>query len=130
MFQEPSARVDELAYRVIGCAIEVHRHLGPGLLEGAYQQALMHELQLQELDVQRHVRIPVDYKGKTVATYELDFLVEEELVVELKSIERFAPIHRAQLLTYLQISRLRLGLLINFNVMLLQQGIRRVIRSA
>lgn len=128
--REPSERVDRLARRVIGAAIEVHRHLGPGLLESAYQQALLHELQLQGMDTQRHVHVPIDYKGVVVGAYKLDFLVEEELILELKSIERFAPTHRAQLLGYLHATRLELGLLLNFNVARLKDGICRVVRGA
>ncbi len=124
---EPSARVDDLAYRVIGAAIEVHRQLGAGLLTAAYQIALQHELQLQGIAVKRQVPIPVAYKGHVVGEHRLSFLVEDELIVEIK-IEPPSELHRAQLVSALQAARLELGLLINFNVALLKDGIRRVVR--
>ncbi len=126
--REPSARVDQLAFRVIGAAIEVHRHLGPGLLESAYQLALTSELRRHHLEAKRHVTVLMDYKGDIVGSYQLDFLVEEELVVETKSIEKFADVHRAQVITYLEVTHLELGLLINFNVARLRDGIKRVVR--
>lgn len=117
----------ELSGRVIACAIEVHRHLGPGLLESAYQKCLARELELQNIRFRNEVALPVAYKGISVETgYRLDFIIEELLIVEVKSIEALHPIQEAQLLTCLRISGLRLGLLINFNVPLLRNGIKRL----
>lgn len=125
---EPSAHVDEVAYRVIGAAIEVHRQLGAGLPESLYQVALQHELQRQGLAVKRQVPIPIAYKGQVVGEHLLSFLVEDQLIVEVKAIEQLGDLHRATLVSYLQAARLELGLLINFNVALLKDGIRRVVR--
>jgi len=114
---------------ILGAAIEVHRHLGPGLLESAYEECLCHELCLRELRFQRQVDLPVDYKGlKLNCGYKIDLLVQGEVILELKAVEKLLPIHQAQLLTYLKLARKRVGLLINFNVPLLTQGIiRRVL---
>ena len=114
---------------VIGAAIEVHRHLGPGLLESAYEECLCHELRLRGLSFQRQVDLPVDYKGlKLNCGYKIDLLVQDEVILELKAVEKLLPIHQAQLLTYLKLAQKRVGLLINFNVPLLTQGIiRRVL---
>lgn len=127
-FPEPSARVDELAFRVIGAAIEVHRHLGPGLHPEAYRLALLRELQLQGLAAKRAVSFPVEYRGHVVGHHELDLVVEDELVIEIR-VEPLTDLHRAQLVSHLQVSKRELGLLINFNVALLKDGIRRVVRS-
>jgi GxxExxY protein len=107
----------------------VHRQLGPGLLESAYEQCLCHELHLRGLAFQRQVELPIVYKGlKLDCGYRLDLIVENEVVVELKAIERLLPVHEAQLLTYLRLTGKRVGLLINFNVPLLTTGIiRRVL---
>ena len=119
---------DPLTEQVIGAAIEVHRILGPGLLESIYQRALCHELRLRGV---RHVpqqRVPVVYKGEDLGDdLVMDVLVEDDLVVELKAVEKLEPIHEAQLLTYLKLSDRRLGLLLNFNVRLLKDGIKRMI---
>ena len=114
---------------IIGAAIEVHRELDPGLLESAYEQCLCHELYLRGLAFQCQVNLPVSYKGlKLDCGYKIDLIVGEEVVVELKSVERLLPVHEAQLLTYMKISRKPVGLLINFNVPLLTRGIiRRVL---
>jgi GxxExxY protein len=114
---------------IIGAAIEVHRHLGPGLLESAYEQCLCHELHLRGLPFECQVDLPVSYKGLQLdCGYKIDLVVASEVIVELKSIERILPVHEAQLLTYLKISGKRVGLLINFNSSLLTQGIiRRVL---
>ena len=114
---------------ILGAALEVHRHLGPGLLESAYEECLCHELCLRELRFQRQVDLPVDYKGlKLNCGYKIDLLVQGEVVLELKAVEKLLPIHQAQLLTYLKLAKKRIGLLINFNVPLLTQGIvRRVL---
>jgi GxxExxY protein len=111
---------------IIGAAIEVHRHIGPGLLESAYEECLCHELYLRGLPFERQVALPVTYKGvKLDCVYKLDLIVQQEIVVELKAIEKLLPVHEAQLLTYLKISGKHVGLLINFNSPLLTQGIIR-----
>ncbi|MFA5206176.1 MAG: GxxExxY protein [Lentisphaeria bacterium] len=119
---------DPLSNRVIGCALEVHRVLGPGLLESVYEECLARELAGQEITFRRQAELPIAYKGELIsATYRVDLLVEDQLIVELKSVEELIPIHHAQLLTYLKLSNLRTGLLINFNVSLLKQGIKRLV---
>lgn len=113
---------EHLTESIIGAAIDVHRELGPGLLESAYEECLCHELHLRGLRFQRQVELPVTYKGlKLDCGYKLDIVVEEQIVLELKSIEQILPIHQAQLLTYLRLSGKRLGLLINFNVAVLKK---------
>jgi GxxExxY protein len=114
---------------IIASAIEVHRHLGPGLLESAYEECLCHELHLRNIAFERQVSLPVLYKGLPLdCGYQIDLIVRDEIVLELKSIEKILPIHQAQLLTYMKLARKPLGLLINFNVPLLTQGIiRRVL---
>ncbi|MGA9811192.1 MAG: GxxExxY protein [Terriglobales bacterium] len=114
---------------IIGAAIEVHRNLGPGLLESAYEECLCHELHLRGLDFKRQVLLPLLYKGlKLDCGYKIDLIVRDEVILELKAVEKLLPIHEAQLLTYLRLTGKRVGLLINFNVPLLMQGIiRRVL---
>jgi GxxExxY protein len=126
---EPSLEVDELAHRVIGAAIEVHRALGPGYLESVYEEALIVELDIQTIPYERQVKIAVDYKDHKVGEGRLDLLVAKVLPVELKAVESLAPIHQAQLISYLKMTHLQLGLLINFNVPVLKLGIKRVIFS-
>jgi GxxExxY protein len=119
-----------LSGQVIGAAIEVHRALGPGLLESSYQACLSHELTLRGLRWVQQKEIPLQYKDVYVhCAYRIDLLVEGRLVVEVKAIEALSPIHRAQLLTYLKLLDLRLGLLINFNVEMLIRGVRRVVNG-
>ena len=123
-----SARENELSHEIIGAAIEVHRALGPGLLENVYQECLAHELALRRLPFEREKPLPVHYKGVHLdCGYRADFIVEERVVVELKVTESLLPVHSSQLLTYLKISGCRLGLLINWNVPVLRDGIRRVV---
>lgn len=111
---------------IIGAAIEVHRHLGPGLLESAYEECLCHELHLRGIDFRHQVDLPVEYKGlKLDCSYRLDLMVHEEVVVELKCVERVLPVHEAPLLTHMLLTGKRVGLLINFNVPLLTKGITR-----
>ena len=113
---------------IIGAAIEVHRALGPGLLESAYEQCLCHELHLRRLAFQRQVDLPVSYKGLNLdCGYRIDLIVECEVVLELKAIETILPVHEAQLLTYLKLSGKHVGLLINFNTPVLTRGIRRIV---
>ena len=118
-----------LTEAIIGAAIEVHPELGPGLLESAYEECFCYELHLRSLNFQRQVELPVAYKGmKLDCGYRLDIVVENSVVLELKSIEQILPIHHAQLLTYLRLSQKKVGLLINFNVGVLKNGIvRRVL---
>jgi GxxExxY protein len=118
----------QLTHEIIGAAIEVHRLLGPGLLESAYEECLCHELTLRNLGVQRQVPVPVVYKEvKLECGYRLDLVIEKRVVLELKSIEAFSPVHEAVMLTYLRLSGFRIGLLINFNVSILKDGIRRFV---
>jgi len=119
---------NKLTKKIIGCAIEVHRELGPGLLEGAYKAALAIELDCAGLSFQRQLKYPVFYKGKEVGEYRLDLVVENAVVVEVKSVDKFDPIFQAQLLTYLRVTDKQAGLLINFNSRLLANGIKRIIR--
>ena len=114
---------------IVGAAIEVHRALGPGLLESAYEECLCHELRLRGLEFERQVELPVSYKGLQLdCGYKMDLIVNQQVVLELKSVERILPVHEAQLLTYLKLSNKRVGLLINFNVSMLTHGIvRRVL---
>ena len=119
---------NEITHEIIGAAIEVHRLLGPGLLESAYEECLAKELTLRKLSVERQKPVPVVYKDvKLECGYRIDLLVENRVVVELKSIESLAASHEAIILTYLRLSRRRLGLLINFNVNVLKDGIKRYI---
>lgn len=122
------SRLNELTQRVIGLCMEVHRSLGPGLLESAYEAALAHELSLVEIPFKKQVDLPLDYKGvKLDCGYRLDFIIADELILELKAVQEILPVHKAQLLTYLKLNQKPLGLLINFNVPLLKDGIERVV---
>ena len=128
---EPDEEEDALAHAVIGAAIEVHRHLGPGYLESVYEyeDALAIELTMRRIPFDRQMPIAVDFQGHPVGEGRLDFLICGRLIVELKAIDELAPIHRAQVLSYLRTTKLTLGLLINFNVKTLKDGIKRVILS-
>jgi GxxExxY protein len=120
--------INEITHDVIGAAIEVHRQLGPGLLESAYRECLSREFMLREIPFEREKALPVEYKGVLLeAGYRMDFLVAGCVVVEIKAIEALAPVHDAQLLTYLRLGEWRVGLLINFNVAVLKSGIHRKI---
>jgi GxxExxY protein len=120
---------EQLTEHIIGAAIEVHRELGPGLLESAYEQCFCHELHMRDLAFQCQLDLPVMYKGlKLDCGYRLDVVVDDSVVIELKSVEQILPIHQAQLLTYLRLSGKKVGLIINFNVAVLKNGIvRRVL---
>ncbi len=119
---------NQVTEEIIGAAIEVHRTLGPGLLESVYEECLTLELGLRRIPFERQKRVPVEYKGRQVAAdLKIDFLVDERIVVELKAIEKLLPVHGAQLLTYLRLTRKQLGLLINFNVPVLHHGVQRVV---
>jgi GxxExxY protein len=115
-----------LTETIIGAAIEVHRELGPGLLESVYEECMCEELRLRSVPFRCQTELPVVYKGReTGGKYRIDFVVGDEVVVELKAVERFLSVHKAQLLTYLRITGKRVGLLINFNVSVLHRGIMR-----
>ena len=117
---------DPLTGKVIGCAIEVHRSLGPGLLESTYQQCLAHELCLNDIAIKLEHPVPVEYKGVRLdCGYRIDMLVEDQLIIELKAVDKIQGIHKAQLLTYMKLARIETGLLINFNVERLKEGIQR-----
>ena len=122
------AEIDRLSNRIIGLAIETHRQLGPGLLESAYQQSLAYELSKNNIPFELEKKIPVTYKLVNIdCAYRADMVVDNKILLELKSVDRLLPIHKAQVLTYLKLSGLKLGMLINFNVTLLRRGIRRII---
>ena len=119
---------DLLTHVVIGCAIEVHRVLGPGLLESAYERCLAQELSVKGIAFERQVPVPVDYKGVNLECgYRIDLLVEKCLILELKALDQISGIHEAQLLTYMKLSNIKTGLLINFKVARLTKGIRRLV---
>ena len=118
---------DPLTERIIGFAIEIHRQLGPGLLESVYEECLCHELKLAGIAFARQVTVPVVYKSiRLDCAYRLDLVIENHLIVEVKSVERLMPIHEAQLITYLRLIGARVGLLLNFNTDVLKNGIRRL----
>jgi GxxExxY protein len=122
--------VNGLTEKIIGAAIEVHKVLGPGLLESAYEECLAHELRLANISFERQVELPVTYKSLQLdCGYRLDFLVERTVVLELKAVEDLQPIHQAQLLTYLKLGGWQIGLLINFNVSVLKKGIKRLVHN-
>ena len=119
---------EELTHQIRGAAIEVHKELGPGLLESAYEECLCHELSLRRLGFQRQVPLPVTYKGiKLDCGYRLDMVAEDKIVLELKSVQETTPLHEAQLLTYLRLSGKKVGLLMNFNTTLMKDGIKRMV---
>jgi len=119
---------NELSKKVIGCAIEIHKQLGPGLLESAYQECLYYELKLLGLKVQKEKPMPIIYKEvKLDHGYRIDLLVENKLVVEIKTVEEFNEVHTAQVLTYLRLGKYKLGLLLNFHTTVLKNGIKRII---
>jgi GxxExxY protein len=119
---------DDLSNRVIGCAIEVHRALGPGLLESTYTQCLAHELTINCVAFKLQCPLPVEYKGVHLdCGYRADFFIDNALIVELKSVERIESVHETQILTYMKFARAPMGLLINFNVKLLKDGIKRFV---
>jgi GxxExxY protein len=120
--------VNQTTEAIIGAAIEVHKHLGPGLLESAYEECLCHELNLRNIQSQRQVPLPVVYKGtKLDCGYRIDLLVKDEVVVELKTVEGILPIHEAQAPTYMRLGGWRVGLIINFNVPIVVKGIKRLV---
>lgn len=127
---EMMMHVNELSKKIIGAAIEVHKYLGPGLLESVYEECLSHELSLRYLSFERQKPLPIIYKGKELdCGYRLDIVVENTIILELKSCDNIEPIHKAQLLTYLKLTGLNLGLLLNFNVPVMRDGIVRIVNE-
>ena len=125
--RDTEAQRDALSEKVIGAAIEVHRHLGAGLLESAYEECLCYELAQNKIMYQRQLELPVQYKSlKLVTSYRIDLIVEKSLLLELKSVDKLLPIHEAQLLTYMKLDNINTGLLINFNVPVLKNGLKRM----
>jgi GxxExxY protein len=118
---------DPLTRKIIACAIEVHKQLGPGLLEKLYREAMAIELELTGLKVETNVKIPVSYKGRLIGDYFIDLLVEDKVVLELKSVERHDPIFEAQILSYMKLTEKKVGLLINFNSKMVKDGIKRFV---
>lgn len=120
--------LNDITYKIIGCVYKVHAELGPGLLESTYELCLEHELLKEGLKVERQKGLNIEYDGLILnGGYRLDLLVENEIILELKSVDAIAPIHKAQVMTYLKLSKKKLGLLLNFNVVNMQQGINRII---
>jgi len=123
-------RLDQLSRRIIGAAIEVHRHLGPGLLESAYEVCLSYELKQLGLRFDSQKPLPIVYKDVHLdCGYRLDLIVEDEIIVEIKAVEQLLPIHEAQLLSYLRIANKRVGLLMNFHVPVLKNGLKRIVNE-
>jgi GxxExxY protein len=122
--------INKTTEAVIGAAIEVHRHLGPGLLESAYEECLCEELSLRKIPFKRQIALPVTYKSKKLDIgYRIDLLVNNEVVVELKTVESILPIHEAQTLTYMRLGGWQVGLILNFNVTVLKNGIKRLVHK-
>ena len=119
--------LNKITEKIIGCAIEVHRNLGPGLLESIYEKALCYEFIVNNITYQNQIIVPIIYKETTLGTHIIDILVENEIIVELKAVDRMNPLYEAQLLSYLRLCDKKLGLLINFNVPYLRDGIKRMI---
>ena len=121
---------NQLTNEIIGSAIEVHRNLGPGLLESTYEECMAYELQERQLTIKRQIEIPVLYKGTQLEqNYRIDLLVNNQVIIELKSVNKLEPVHDAQLLTHLKLANKRYGLLLNFNVPVMKQGIRRLLNG-
>ncbi|MBI3151504.1 MAG: GxxExxY protein [Chloroflexi bacterium] len=118
---------DPLTRRIIACAIEVHKRLGPGLLEKLYKEAMVIEMELDGLKVSKNVQIKVEYRGNTIGDYYIDLLVEDTVILELKSVERHDPVFEAQILFYMKLSGKKVGLLINFNSRMVKDGIKRFV---
>ena len=132
MFEETpeSQKINRITEKIIGCAIEIHRNLGPGLLESAYEECLCYELSQANLKFERQVSLPVVYKGvKLDCGYRMDLVVENLVIVELKAIERILPVNEAQLLSYLKLYNKKVGLLINFHIPMLKSGLKRIVNN-
>jgi GxxExxY protein len=125
--EKEETEINEISERIIGCAIEVHRNIGPGLLESVYEDALCFEFGINGLLFQRQVPVPIIYKRKNLGEFRLDLLVNDKIIVELKAVDRMDPVFEAQLLSYLKMTGKKLGLLINFNVPILIKGVKRLI---
>ena len=127
---DEAERLDQISRKIIGAAITVHRALGPGLLESTYEACLAYELVQLGLKVERQKELPVRYRGVVIdCGYRMDLIIEDAIVVEVKSIEQLLPIHQAQVMSYLRLSGLRVGLLLNFNVRILKQGLKRIVNE-
>lgn len=126
---EPPPELDALARVVIGALIEVHRVIGPGFLEQAYEEAVAVELKIRGISFQRQVVVPVTYKGVPISQGRLDFLSEGKLIVEIKACDSLAPVHKAQVIAYLKATGHKLAILVNFNVPVLKEGLKRIILS-
>jgi len=122
-----SDELENLIHRIIGCCITVHRALGPGLLESIYSRAVCIELDAQSIQYEREKLIPVRYRDQVLCSHRVDIVVEKQLVLEIKAVERLHPVHHAQVLGYLRISQLPVGLLMNFNVAVLKEGLERIV---
>lgn len=119
-------KFDDLSYQVIGCAIEVHKHLGPGLLESSYEKCLAYELSCHQIPYKQQFPLPIQYKSVDIdCAYRLDLIIADNIIVELKSVSELRAIHEAQILTYMKLANIHTGLLINFNVTILRHGIKR-----
>ena len=118
---------DPLTRRIIACAIEVHKRLGPGLLEKLYKEAMVIELEVGGLNVEKNVKIPVEYKGRSIGDYFIDLLVDNSVILELKSVERHNPVFESQILSYMRLTNKKIGLLINFNSKMVKDGIKRFV---
>ena len=119
---------DSLTAQIIGAATEVHKYLGPGLFESSYEKSLIHELKLRNLRVRSQVALPLEYKGVELQQgYKIDLLIEENVIVELKCVEQILEVHEAQILTYMRHAKIRRGLILNFNEVLMKEGVRRFI---
>lgn len=125
--KKPVQQNDPLTRRIIACAIEVHRKLGPGLLEKLYKEAMVVEMELNGLKVEKNVNIPVEYKGRLIGEYFIDLLVEDTVILELKSVERHDFVFEAQILSYMKLTGKKVGLLINFNSKMVKDGIKRFV---
>lgn len=129
-FSKISEDLNKISYTIIGLAIEVHKHLGPGLLESAYQECLYFEIKNEGLIVEKEKSLPIIYKGlKLEQGYRIDLLIENKLVIELKTVDNFTPVHYAQILTYLKLGKYPLGLLLNYNSKILRNNIKRFINT-
>ncbi len=131
IFMVTKKSINNLCYKILGCAIEVHKHLGPGLLESIYHQCLKREFELSKISYISQFRIPIEYKGYEIeADYKLDFLVEENVIVELKTVDFLHPVHEAQLLTYMKLMQKPKGLLINFNSKnIIEEGSKQMVNE-
>jgi GxxExxY protein len=126
IFTKKTMEINQITEKIIGCAIEVHKHLGPGLLEKAYEECLFYELIMAGLDVKRQLPLPLVYKEVELEVgYKIDLMVEDKVIVEIKAVDALAEIHKAQLMTYMKLAEIKIGLLINFNVVRLKDGIVR-----